>query len=471
MKSNFTQRLLIAFLFITFCNLTAQNSNTTPKGGEFIFNKNKTPCLTIEQSNNIKTMLKNNILMLKSQNRLAYSNTNRRSSHVLLGWPIKKKDGFSYNDVWSISFYADHNSAFPNQIIDYDCGVKTYDTNSGFNHPGVDIFNWPFGWRMMDNNEVEVVAAADGQIIAKDDGEFDRNCAFNNNPWNAIFIRHNDGSTAWYGHIKNGSFTAKNVGDMVVQGEFLGIAGSSGSSTGPHLHFEVYTDDTFTQLVDPYAGPCNSLNTDSWWQNQKPYINPNINAVLTHSAPPVFNTCPTTETTNESNEFDFSDTIYFGLYMRDQVAGTSINLKIIRPDNSELNNWDFNFTANYTASWWYWFFYGVYDMNGEWKWEATYQGQTVTHTFNVTGVLSVDENDFNTTSIYPNPFNSEVNIISNSKITKARIVDVLGKTVLSIKNFNEGINKLNLENLSNGMYFLTLEGKANQKKNIKLIKE
>jgi len=471
MKSNFTQKLLIAFLFATFCNLTAQNFNPTTQGGEFIFNENKTPCLTIEQSDNIKTMLKSNIVMLKSQNRLAYSNTNRRGSHVLFGWPIKKKDGLNYNDVWGISNYVDHNTSFPNQLLDYDCGSKTYDLNSGYNHSGIDIFTWPFGWKMMDNDEVEIIAAAAGQIILKSDGQFDRNCAFNNSLWNAVFVRHNDGSTAWYGHMKNGSLTTKNVGDMVVQGEFLGIAGSSGSSTGPHLHFEVFTDDTFTQLVDPYTGTCNSLNTDSWWQNQKPYINPNINAVLTHSAQPVFNTCPTTETTNESNLFDALDSIYFGLYMRDQVAGTSINLKVIRPNDSEVFNWNFDFTANYNLSWWYWNFSDIYDMNGEWKWEATYQGQTVTHAFNVTGALSVGENDFNTTSIYPNPFNDVVNIISNSKITKARIVDVLGKTVLSIKNSNEGISKLNLEKLSNGMYFLTLEGDSNQKKTIKLIKE
>lgn len=469
MKSNFTQKFIIIFIIATFCNLTAQNFNPTPQGGEFIFNENKTPCLTIEQSDNIKTMLKSNILMLKFQNRLAYLNTNRRGSHILFGWPIKKKDGLNYNDVWGISNYVDHNTAFPNQLSDYDCGIKTYDTNSGYNHKGVDIFTWPFGWRMMDNDEVEIIAAADGQIIDKNSDAFDRNCAFNNNTPNYVAIQHSDGSLSWYLHLKTESLTSKNIGDMVVQGEFLGIVGSSGSSTGPHLHFEVYEDDTYAQLIDPYSGTCNNLNIDSWWQNQKPYSNPNINAVLTHSAQPVFPNCPTTETTNEANQFDANQSIYFALYMRDQVSGTNINLKVIRPDNTELYNWDFAFTANYTASWWFWNF-NTLNIDGEWKWEATYQGQTVTHTFNV-GALSVDENDFTSTSIYPNPFNDIINIVSNSKITKAKIIDILGKTVLQIKNSNEGISKLNLEKLSNGMYFLTLEGEANQKKTIKLIKE
>lgn len=270
--------------------------------------------------------------------------------------------------------------------------------------------------------------------------------------------------------MKNGSVTTKNVGDMVTTGEYLGIIGSSGNSTGPHLHFEVFTDATYTTLVDPYAGACNSMNGDTWWLSQRPYVDPNINAAITHSAPPVFPTCPTTEVTNESNQFETDDMIYFAIYLRDQIAGTSINLKIIRPDNSILYNWNFNLTANYSASYWYWFYSGVYNMNGEWKWEATYQGQTVTHTFNI-GTLSVADEDFNTTSIFPNPFNDIITIKSNSKIIKATVVDILGKTVKIVENTSEGIKNLNLETVSNGLYFLTIEGDANQKKTIKLVKE
>ena len=472
MKSNFTLLFLILFSLIPVQKSFAQTL-TFEGGGEHKFNESNSPCLTDEQRTEVKAEMKNGIQQLKFQNRLAFKEANRGGGHPLFIWPIRKAAGVVYNDVWSISGYMDHNEAFPNQLTDYNCGTKTYDTADGYNHLGVDIYTWPFSWKMMDNNEVEIIAGAAGQIIAKGSSQFDRSCSFNSNTWNAVYVQHADGSVALYGHMKKNSLTPKVVGDMVSAGEFLGIVGSSGNSTGPHLHFEVYSEIETggvgqDVLIDPYAGACNDLNSDSWWADQKPYANPNINAVLTHSATPIFPTCPTTETTYESNQFNMSDTARFAIYLRDQVAGTSVNLKIIRPNNTTLFDWDYALTDNYTGSWWFWS--SSFDAEGQWKWQATYLGQTVTHTFNV-GTLSVAENDFNATSIYPNPFKDIVSISSNSVIQKATVSDVLGKTVKTINSPSESIKEINLEALSNGLYFLTLEGDSNQKKTIKLIKE
>jgi hypothetical protein len=325
----------------------------------------------------------------------------------------------------------------------------------------------------MDDDGVEIIAAAPGQIIVKDDGAFDRSCDFNTTtPWNIVIVQHSDGSVAAYGHMKNGSTTTKNVGDMVSAGEYLGIVGSSGISFGPHLHFEVLTDETFTQIIDPYFGSCNSTITESWWVDQKPYKNPGINAVLTHSnAPDVFPPCPTTETPNISNDFDVSDAITFAYYVRDQTNGDIINLEILRPDNSTLfANW--NSTVATTASSWYYYwgpYSGYWDMVGEWKWRVTFGGETVTHTFNITNALSVEDDIFENTIIHPNPFDDVVNIQSNAKIKKVTIVDIFGKKIKSFEDNN--IVKLDLNSISNGLYFITLEGESNQRKTVKLIKK
>ncbi len=471
MKSK-TTLLILVLLSIYFCN--AQTLGDPNGGGEFVFNADKNPCLTDTQREEVMADIKNGIQELKQQNRLAYNSANRRVPPLFI-WPIKKKDDLEYNDVWGISNYVDQNPAFPNQILDYNCGARTYDVANGYNHAGIDIFNWPFQWKLMDNDAVEIIAAAAGQILAKVGSRIDRSCSLNGSNWNFVYIQHADGSVAVYGHMKQNSPTPKNVGDMVAEGEYLGIVGSSGNSTGPHLHFEVYSEIEWNGvgqdiLVDPYAGACNSMNVDSWWQNQKPYNNPNINAALTHSAPPEFPACPTQEITHENDAFATGETVYLAAYLRDQVAGTNLNLTILKPDNTVYSTWTHFLTDNFIASYWYWT-NNIPSIAGNWTWQITYQGQTVNHNFTM-GTLNIDEKDFDTTSIYPNPFNDVININSTTKIKKASIIDILGKTVFVVnENSAEGIKELNLAGLSKGMYFVTLEGEENQKKTIKLIKK
>lgn len=78
----------------------------------------------------------------------------------------------------------------------------------------------------MAQNAVEIVAAAPGVIIAKDDGYGDKNCSMCTNcSWNAVYVMHADGSVAWYGHMKIFSLTAKAVGQTVAAGEYLGVVG------------------------------------------------------------------------------------------------------------------------------------------------------------------------------------------------------------------------------------------------------
>lgn len=52
---------------------------------------------------------------------------------------------------------------------------------------------------------------------------------------NLIVIRHDNGLETYYGHL---SARLVNVDDPVKAGECIGLGGSTGRSTGPHLHFE-----------------------------------------------------------------------------------------------------------------------------------------------------------------------------------------------------------------------------------------
>jgi murein DD-endopeptidase MepM/ murein hydrolase activator NlpD len=52
-----------------------------------------------------------------------------------------------------------------------------------------------------------------------------------------VRIRHQGGDETWYGHH---SKILVSVGEYVRQGETIGLVGSTGISTGPHLHFELH---------------------------------------------------------------------------------------------------------------------------------------------------------------------------------------------------------------------------------------
>lgn len=75
-----------------------------------------------------------------------------------------------------------------------------------------------------------ILAAASGTVIvAKDSG-------FNGGYGEMIIIQHDNGTQTLYAHL---SSVKVSVGDTVNRGEVVGGMGSTGRSTGPHLHFEV----------------------------------------------------------------------------------------------------------------------------------------------------------------------------------------------------------------------------------------
>jgi murein DD-endopeptidase MepM/ murein hydrolase activator NlpD len=63
-----------------------------------------------------------------------------------------------------------------------------------------------------------------------------------------VVIRHRLGMTSWYAHLSRISVPR---GRCVVAGSRIGLVGSSGRSTGPHLHFELRLRDA---AVDPRTG-------------------------------------------------------------------------------------------------------------------------------------------------------------------------------------------------------------------------
>ena len=352
-----------------------QTTNDNSGGGSYTDVMQVKEDISPAQRQSIKNKLQQNESRLREEGKLPLVLSPAAQA---FSWPVKQ--ALNYNDpgFYGISNYIDENTAFPNQVRDYNCGNRSYDQSSGYNHLGTDIFTWPFCWDKMNNNKVQVVAAAAGTILGKDDGNYDQNCAFctSNCNWNAVYILHADGSVAWYGHMKSGTLTTKTVGQAVAEGEYLGVVGSSGNSTGPHLHLEVYTNTSYTQLVDPWAGPCNAINGNtSWWANQQPYYVPTLSKVMTGSAAPFITQCNNGEAMNQKINLTPGQVIYLSTYYRDQLPGDGAIHTLYMPDGSVYLNWNSLFDTYYSASyWWYSRTLPANAQPGTWRYEVVLNG-------------------------------------------------------------------------------------------------
>ena len=274
---------------------------------------------------------------------LGLVDTTRTAFQPFFIWPLRQSSEHLDHGFWATLGLVDHDARYPGYLMDYNGGERTYDLASGYNHQGTDLVAWPFGWVKVALNQVEVVAAAAGTIVMKEDGNFDRECAADfeeEREANYVAVAHQDGSLALYGHLKKGSLTKKKEGDTVDQGEVLGILGSSGYSGYPHLHFEVY--DPSENLIDPFAGPHNQMNSTSWWSKQPPYYDPELLAIMTHSAQPLGGQCKNAERPNVARRFAPGDDVYVAAYLRDLRRKQRVRYTVLEPDGEVFAKGKFN---------------------------------------------------------------------------------------------------------------------------------
>jgi len=107
-------------------------------------------------------------------------------------------------------------------------------------HNGLDL-GYPIG--------TPVLAAGAGVILSS--GDQDRYCrkgAYGK----YVVVRHGNNLVTLYAHMSN---LAVSPGDQIERGEVIGYVGSTGYSTGPHLHFTVYDANTFKMRRSRVCGP------------------------------------------------------------------------------------------------------------------------------------------------------------------------------------------------------------------------
>lgn len=110
--------------------------------------------------------------------------------------------------------------------------------------PGYRNVTSKFGWRSWSNSYhkgIDIGAPTGANIIASNAGKVVTSSYNAGGYGNYVIIDHGGGYMTVYGHL---SARHVSVGDRVGRGSVIGLCGSTGRSTGPHLHFEIRVNGT-----------------------------------------------------------------------------------------------------------------------------------------------------------------------------------------------------------------------------------
>jgi murein DD-endopeptidase MepM/ murein hydrolase activator NlpD len=149
------------------------------------------------------------------------------------------------NNVGSIATSAGHSTKYrfiwpePQAQISQGFGPSTF------------WFEPPYGGYAHFHTGIDMVEPFGSPVYAADDGIVALVGSSSSGYGNYVVIAHSGGLDTLYGHL---SAAVVKVGQLVAQGQPIGLEGSSGNSTGPHLHFELRINQTPINPA-PYLPP------------------------------------------------------------------------------------------------------------------------------------------------------------------------------------------------------------------------
>lgn len=222
---------------------------------------------------------------------------------------------------WRITNFADLDPR-PGMLRDFRGGQFTYDLDSG-GHDAIDLS--PDGFAASDQG-IAIYAAADGVVSSVHDGEYDRNTGFADPAptANYVIVDHGNGWQTAYWHLRRDSVSVR-VGDSVVSGKFLGWMGSSGFSTGAHVHFALRHGNHHIETM---------LDAATYWVTPPAYP-----ADYRHAIRSGFSgTNPTasewTERPEDMRTFTQGSRVYFWVIAGAMLPGDTRTIRFLRPDGS-----------------------------------------------------------------------------------------------------------------------------------------
>lgn len=118
-----------------------------------------------------------------------------------------------------------------------DVGSKYVGGSFKWPTPGYGTVTSPYGWRWGRMHKgIDIGAPTGAKIIASNEGKVVTSSYQASGYGNYVIINHGGGYMTVYGHMSKRLVA---VGQYVAKGQTIGKVGSTGRSTGPHLHFEI----------------------------------------------------------------------------------------------------------------------------------------------------------------------------------------------------------------------------------------
>lgn len=144
---------------------------------------------------------------------------------------------------------AEKNNSSSSKPSPSESNGSSSNTSSGYIRPVSGRMSSPYGYRIHPiyntrrmHTGVDYAASSGTPIKATRGGRVIL-AKYNSSYGNYIIVDHGNGISSLYAHMSG--FNAR-YGDQVRQGEVIGFIGSTGASTGPHLHFEIRVNGRHT---------------------------------------------------------------------------------------------------------------------------------------------------------------------------------------------------------------------------------
>ncbi|KOR31087.1 hypothetical protein TI04_02635 [Achromatium sp. WMS2] len=232
-------------------------------------------------------------------------------------------------------------------VLDWQCGKASYN-----GHDAHDVglgYLWP--WESMDIGW-PIFAALDGVVADAHDGEDDRNTSCTGQS-NYVILEHGNQHT-WYFHLKKSSISVI-IGQHVKAGQQIGLVGSSGCSSGPHLHWRTDNDGT---PYESFSGPCRS--GDSGWKQQPSY---NSNTYI-------YQLVPTVNGVNSGTVITGNQLVGIKYAIANLPANSFWHFRYRRPDGSVAAIYgpqNINNASPYRNSVWMYHWWVNFNVTGSWN--------------------------------------------------------------------------------------------------------